>query len=124
MQAGLFWAAAVSSLATFAVHTFVGGAYVARPLLSDRTLPKAAKWLAYYCWHIVTMLLVGMALAFAAAATGWLAGHAAFGLAGFCAACSLLSIAVALKAHIAPWRFPATTLFATTAALGFAGALA
>jgi hypothetical protein len=46
VQAGLFWAAAAASLVTLAVHTFVGGAFVARPLLSDQSLPKAAKWLA------------------------------------------------------------------------------
>jgi hypothetical protein len=124
MQAGLLWAAAASSLVTFAVHAFVGGRYVAAPLLSDRGLPKAAKWLAYYCWHIVTMLLLAMAAAFGAAAAGSLAAQAALGLAAFCAACSLLSIAVALKARIAPWRLPATTLFAVTAALGVAGAMA
>lgn len=124
MQAGLFWAAAASSLVTFAVHTFVGGAFVAKPLLADQSLPKAAKWLAYYCWHIVTLLLLTMAAAFAAAATGSLAGHGALGLSAFCAACSLLCVAVALKAGIAPWRFPATTLFAIVSAFGFAGELA
>lgn len=123
MQAGLLWAAATTSLVTFGVHTFVGGVYVARPLLADQGLPKAAKWLAYYCWHIVTMLLLAMAAAFGAMAIGLLTRHAAVGLASFCAACSLLSISVALKARIAPWRFPSTTLFAATAALGFAGAL-
>lgn len=124
MQAGMFWAAAASSLATFAVHTFVGGAYVARPLLSDQELPKAAKWLAYYCWHVVTILLLALAAAFGSAAMGLLARHAALSLAAFCAVCSLLSIAVALKAGISPWRFPSTTLFAITAALKFAGSLA
>lgn len=123
MQAGLLWAASASSLATFAVHTFVGGAFVARPLLSDEGLPTAAKWLAYYCWHIVTMLLLAMALAFGAAAMGLLARNAAVGLSAFCAACSLLSIAVALKARIKPWRFPSTTLFALTALLGLAATL-
>jgi hypothetical protein len=123
VQAGLFWAAAASSLVTFAVHTFVGGAFVARPLLSDQSLPKAAKWLLYYCWHIVTMLLLATAAAFGAAASGSLARHAALGLAAFCAACSFLCVAVALKAGIAPWRFPATTLFAVVSAFGLAGAL-
>ena len=122
MQSGLLWAASASALVTFAVHTFIGGIFVARPLLADQGLPKAAKWLAYYCWHIVTLLLLGLALAFGAAAAGALAREAALGLSVFCAACSLLSIAVALKGHIAPWRFPSTTLFAVTAAFGLAAA--
>ena len=122
MQSGLLWAASASALATFAVHTFVGGVFVARPLLADRTLPKAAKWLAYYCWHIVTMLLLALALAFGASAAGAFPREAALGLSAFCAACSLLSIVVALKGRIAPWRFPSTTLFAVTAAFGLAAA--
>ena len=122
MQWGLMWAASASALATFAVHTFVGGAFVARPLLADQGLPTAAKWLAYYCWHIVTMLLLALVLAFAAAAAGMLPREAALGLSAFCAACSLLSVAVALKGRIAPWCFPSTTLFAITAAFGLAAA--
>jgi len=122
MQGALLWSASVSALATFAVHTFVGGVFVARPLLADRGLPKAAKWLAYYCWHIVTMLLLALAMTFAAVALGWLAPNVTLALSAFSAACSLLSIAVALKGRIAPWRFPSTTLFAVTAVLGFAAA--
>ena len=122
MQVGLLWAAAVSALVTFAVHTFFGGAFVTRPLLADKSLPRAAKWLAYYCWHVVTLLLLALAIAFVAMATGLLTPKAALALSGFCAVCSLLSIGVALKGHIAPLRFPSTTLFAVTAALGFAAA--
>jgi hypothetical protein len=122
MQSGLMWAASAAALTTFAVHTFVGGVFVARPLLADQSLPKAAKWLAYYCWHIVTMLLLALTLAFAAAAVGALPREAALGLSAFCAACSLLNVAVALKGRIAPWRFPPTTLFAITAAFGLAAA--
>jgi hypothetical protein len=120
MQWVLLWCASASALVTFAVHTFVGGVFVARPLLSDQGLPKAAKWLAYYCWHVVTLLLFGLALAFAATALGRLASSAALALSAFSALCSLLSIAVARKGRIAPWRFPSTTLFAITAAFGFA----
>jgi hypothetical protein len=122
MQEGLYWAAAISALITFAVHTFVGGAFVARPLLASRGLPRATKWLAYYCWHIVTLLLLALAAAFAATATGLLSPNAALGLSTFCATCSLLSIVVALRGKIAPWRFPSTTLFAMTAAFGFVAA--
>jgi hypothetical protein len=41
----------------------------------------------------------------------------------FCAAAASSLVAVALKAGIAPWGFPAATLFAIVAAFGFAGAL-
>jgi hypothetical protein len=122
MQTTLLWGAAIAALVTFGVHTFVGGVYVARPLLADQGLPKAAKWLAYYCWHIVTMLLFALSLSYGAAAMGRLPEGASVGLSAFAAACSLLSIVVALKGGIAPWRFPSTTLFALTAALGFGAA--
>jgi hypothetical protein len=120
MQAGLLWAASATLLATFAVHTFIGGVYVARPLLADQVLPKAAKWLAYFCWHIVTMLLFAMAVVFGLAAASCITRNVAFGLSLFCTACSVLSITVALKAGIAPWRFPSTSLFALAAMFGFA----
>jgi hypothetical protein len=116
----LHWLAAGSALVTFAVHTFVGGVVVARPLLADASLPRAAKWLAYYCWHIATVTLLALAAAFA-----WSAATAdatlALGAAVFCAALSILSAGVALRGGIAPLRFPSTSLFALTAALGFAG---
>lgn len=121
MQGAYLWAAAVTALITWATHTFVGGVYVARPLLADRGLPKAAKWLAYYCWHLVTMMIAVIAAVFAAAAAGMLPLGWTAALSGFCLACSALSILVALKGGIAPWRFPSTSLFALTACFGFAG---
>jgi hypothetical protein len=110
MDLGLGSAAAIAFI-TFAVHTFVGGVRVARPLLADRSLPPASKWLNYYCWHIVTVLLAAMTAAFSyialhpdLAGVGKSLGALALILAG-------LSAAVAFKAGIRPWRFPSTTLF-------------
>lgn len=62
-----FLCAAVFSLVTWALHTFVAGPIVAGPLLrSDlRAVPKFTN---YYCWHIVTILLVAMAGGFCFAA--------------------------------------------------------
>lgn len=115
------WAAAAVSLLTFWVHTFVGGPRVAVPLLADEGLPRVAKWLAYYCWHIVTLYLLGMAGGFASVASGFASMSLAWFLLFNSAAFSLLSAAVTLKAGIAPYRFPSTILFATvafTAAIG------
>ncbi len=119
----LFWLAAATALAAFAVHTFVGGARVARPLLADRTLPPASKWLNYYCWHMATITLVIVAAAFAYAAPrpGELA-LASFATV-FAGSAAVLSAAVALKARIHPLRFPSTSLLALVAALGAAGIL-
>ncbi|MAC90763.1 hypothetical protein [Maricaulis sp.] len=112
--------ASLSALITFLIHTFAGGPVVARPLLADTHLPPASKWLNYYCWHITTVLLAAMALAFAATALD--ARFAAFPyLLGPLALClSGLSAAIAIKAGMPPLRLPSTSLFALTGLLGIA----
>lgn len=114
----LLWSAAATSALTFAVHLCVGGVRVARPLLADRGLPRASKWLNYYCWHVTTVVIAfkTAALALLAVAPREETAAAAF-LAALSAALSLLSASVALKARIAPWRFPSTSLFAATTVL-------
>ena len=122
MQAPLLWSAAALAVLTFAVHTFVGGVFVARPLLADTGLPKASKWLNYYCWHIATVTILAIAGAFA-----WSAARGSAELAAFAtlltASVAGLSGAVALKAGINPLRFPSTSLFTATAACGALGLL-
>lgn len=120
-QTVFFAGAALALLATFAVHTFVGGVFVARPLLADRTLPKASKWLNYYCWHITTLVILAMCGAFAYAAMRPNAADLAAAVTALAFSFSGLSVWTALKGGINPLRFPSTTLFAVTAALGFAG---
>jgi hypothetical protein len=48
MQVNLLWAAAVMSIITFAVHTFIGGPIVVKPLLESTNLPKASKFMSHY----------------------------------------------------------------------------
>ena len=116
----VLWATAIASAVTFVVHTFVGGRFVARPLLADRSLPRASKWLNYYCWHVTTVLIGAMTMAFAwMAFTGLVAALAAV-LASIAAANAALSAGVAVRARIHPLRFPSTTLFAAVSALGWA----
>lgn len=112
MNAYLLWAGAGLSALTFAVHFFIGGRYVARPLLADQSLPRASKWLNYYCWHMVSVLLLFMVGGYAyAARTGQGAELIVF--MGICAAAfSPLSAYVALRGGIHPLRFPSTSLFA------------
>ena len=115
----LLLAAAVVSVVTFGVHTFIGGRFVARPLLADNRLPRASKWLNYYCWHITTILIVFIAVAFA-----WLAHmpkqpQVLMWLAALTTALSALSVVVALKGGIHPLRFPSTSLFAAVSVLGW-----
>ncbi len=122
-QVLLLWLAAALAFVTFAVHTFVGGVFVARPLLADTRLPKASKWLNYYCWHITTVMILALAGAFAHSAANPDRLELAIFATLLTAAVSALSAAVALKGGIHPLRFPSTSLFAATAALGGAGLL-
>ncbi len=121
MQSALLWSAAAVSLGAFAVHTFMGGAVVARPLLADRSLPEASKWLSYYCWHIATVMLLftSGAFAYSAAYPGRL--ELAIFVSSLAIVLSLLSAAVAFKARINPLRFPSTSLLALTGLLGWGG---
>lgn len=124
MQQVFLWSAAAACALAFAVHTFVGGRVVARPLLADRSLPKPAKWLAYYCWHIATVLVAAMAAAYGWAAWSGQARDMTIAVTVVAAALGALSAGVALRAGINPLRFPSTSLFAVTACLGAAALLA
>lgn len=124
MQSFLLWSAAAAALTAFAVHTFRGGAVVARPLLADESLPSPSKWLNYYCWHIATVMLVFSAAAFAYLASNPSSLELAVFVSSLAVACSILSAAVALKAGIHPFRFPSTSLLALVGILGWAGILA
>ncbi|WP_169544402.1 hypothetical protein [Sneathiella aquimaris] len=117
------WLAAVASAVTFVVHFFVGGRMVAAPLLKDKTLPVASKWLNYYCWHVTSVMLIFFIAGFV-----WLAVFpdrpSVVFLALLSISLSVLSATVALKANLAPWRFPSTSLFAVIAIFGFVAVLA
>jgi hypothetical protein len=117
-----FAAAAVLSLITFGVHTFIGGRFAARPLLEAHDFHKASRWLNYFTWHMVTALLLFMAGGFGWAARVPEAFDVAVLLMMMAASFSPLCIWVALKGGIAPWRFPASWLFLLILAAGLWGA--
>lgn len=104
-------AASAIMVAAFFVHVFIGGRYVARPLLADRRLPAPAKWLSYYCWHLVSLMLAFFAVFLAYGSLNRPNVFVLTGLAVFFAGCGLLSIYAANKGGLSPLRFPSTTLF-------------
>jgi len=55
--------AAVAALIA-ALHFFVGGRELARPLLRQNALSSVVTLTHYYCWHLVTITLLGLAAAF------------------------------------------------------------
>ena len=123
MQVYFLWAAAIMSIVTFAVHTFIGGPVVAAPLLKNTDLPKASKWLNYYTWHVTTVFTFTMGGAYVYVALNPDRPELVVFLTMVTAALSILSAAVALKGNINPFRFPSTSLFATVSVLGLIGML-
>lgn len=116
-----FALAALLSLITFGVHTFVGGKYAARPLLAAERFDKASRWLNYMTWHMVTAVLLVFVVGYAWAALRPEAVEVAWLLTVLAAPLSLISVWVALKGGIQPWRFPSSWLFAMTVAAGLWG---
>ena len=62
MSAFLFPAAVAAVIA--AIHCFAGGREVAGPLLRQHALLPVVTLTHYYCWHLVTITLLGLAAAF------------------------------------------------------------
>ncbi len=120
MQIYLLWSAVVMSLITFAIHTFVGGPRVAKPLIENKDLPIASKWLNYYTWHITTIFTLLMGGAYAYVALNPEKPELVVFLTILTGSFSLLSAVVAIKGHINPFRFPSTSLFASVCLLGLA----
>lgn len=117
------WVAAVLSLVMTVGHVVIAGARVVRPLLADGSLPPQARWLAYFCWHVVTLLSAAMTLGFALVA----AGSAPLELAAFLSllvlSCAALGAVVAVRARLLPHRFPPPVLFLLVGVAGSAGVL-
>lgn len=63
----LLLAAAGLSAVVCLIHTFAGGRIIAVPLLKARDLHPVPKYVTYYCWHIVTIVLAMIAVMFAIA---------------------------------------------------------
>lgn len=103
------WIAAVLSFATMWAHIIVGGRYIARPLLKSE-MHAVPKYTNYFVWHMVTIVLGGMSIAFALAAyapAAWELAIFALVLAiGFC----VLNLAVVITRrqsfiYIPQWSF-------------------
>lgn len=121
MQIILLWLAVIMSGITFVVHTFVGGPRVVKPLLKNKHLPMASKWLNYYTWHITTMFTFVMGGGYAYVALNPDKPdkpELVVFLTILTGVFSLLSVYVARKGKINPFYLPSTTLFAVVCLLG------
>lgn len=116
----LLAAGAAAGLTTL-IHIFAGGPSVARPLLAAADIDEVAKMTNYYCWHLVTITLAAMTVAFAyaaltpgevALATMWTIIAAAF---------AAWSVALVVWKRQKALDLPQWTLFVVIAGLGAMG---
>lgn len=116
-----FLSAAVAAAVTFSVHFFVGGRFIARPLLAAEGLNPVTKYTAYYCWHLVSIVLAGIALAFFRA--GLFSGGRELAAASvlFSAAAATLSLTIISRWKLSWFKFPQWILFVIVTLLGAGG---
>lgn len=119
MNPGLATAAGLT-LITWALHTFLGGPQVAGPLLRSELAP-IEKYTSYYCWHLVTIVLLSMGLGFAWAATTPTALDLALGLTLVSAAFTAWGLGLVAYSRRSSLELPQWVLFlgiTTAAAVG------
>ncbi len=116
----LYGAAAVSAVVC-GLHVFLGGPTSARPLLRARYLHPVAKYTNYYCWHIVTLVLVAMPVSFAWAARWPEAIELAVLMTALAAAFTVWSGALVVWKQQKPLHLPQWALFLPVTVLGLFG---
>lgn len=101
---------AALAAATCLIHLFLGGARIARPLLEATGLRTVPKLTLYYCWHMVTILLAGLAGMLLAAAL-LPAPVLAWTALAFTLSFALLSLAIVAVKRVRPLHMPQWLLF-------------
>lgn len=113
--------AGVLAFAVCLIHLILGGRDIVRPFLASKHLPPGLRYTMYFCWHLVSLSLAGMAAAFLVAARPGgptsLAAFATVGAAGF----ALLNFAMNARLRLSFAQHPQGFLFVPVAAFGAAG---
>ncbi len=120
-MSAFLWGAAGLSLFTCGVHLFAGGPTAAKPLLEANDIEDGAKYTNYYCWHIVSIVLLSMALGFGLDAYRGGPGDLSWLMTAFAIAFMVWSV-VLIVWKKQPWlRLPQWTLFVPIVICGAAG---
>ena len=112
------FAAGLLSGATCLLHFFAGGPETVPPLLSAKELGTRPKFTAYYCWHLVTLMLATMSAGFLFAALG---GAESVLWTLLASASMFWSLGMIVKYKLRPTEFPQWMLFAPIAICGVIG---
>jgi hypothetical protein len=116
-----FLVATVTSGIAFLTHTFVGGKFVAAPLLAVENMGKVSKYTNYYCWHIVTIVLAAQTLAFWLVAQSPNENLLAMFATGGAIAFLVWNLVMIFQFKLRLMKFPQWFLFLPTSLLGLAG---
>ena len=94
-----------------------------RRLMADTDLPVAVTWLSFVSWHVVSIMLMSLAIAFGYTARN--PGNVALAVfaSAMSAAVSILCVAVGICGNAVLFKLPAPYLFGVIALLGIAGTL-
>ncbi len=114
------WAIAAAALTavTGLIHVFWGGRDIARPLLASQELAFEPKMTAYYCWHMATIVIFGIAIAYLYAGVVTSAQELAIAATGLAGAFAVLSVALVVWTRCSPLTLPQWALFCPIAVLG------
>jgi len=114
-------AAGAAAGITTLIHIFAGGPSVARPLLAAADIDQVAKLTNYYCWHLVSITLAAMTVAFtyAAMAPGEIALATMWTI--IAASFAAWSVALVVWKQQKAFDLPQWTLFVVIAGLGAMG---
>lgn len=118
---GWFIAAAGASMATALVHILAGGRFIARPLLASTDLREIPKYTQYYCWHIVSIVLLAMAGGYAYCGLDPQAVALAVVLTGLATCFALWCALLIVWKRLSPLHMLQWMLFLPITLLGLAG---
>lgn len=118
---GWLLAAAGVSLVTWAIHVFVGGPTIAEPLLASKDLEPVPRYTNYYCWHLVSIVLLAMPVGFGLGALFEQSRDLAWLMTALAAAFAAWSLVLVAWKHRRPFQLPQWTLFVPIAILGLVG---
>ena len=118
-----FALAAVLSAGVCVAHVIAGGRFYVRPLLAAPDLHPVPKYVHYYCWHLVTMMLAAMAIGFGLAAVDPGARDLAVLMTVLASGFSVWSLGLVLWKRQKPLQMPQWALFTPVAIFGILGFL-
>ena len=117
---GWLIAAAAASFLVALTHIFAGTKPIVGPLLRVEGLNHVSRFTNYYCWHIVSILLLAMAAGFAYAALRPAVPLAVM-MTFFAGAFMVWSVGLILWKRLRPFHMPQWALFLPVTAFGILG---